>query len=98
MREGAKAMVAVMTSLAATPQTRKLGGHVLSGNGRPYLTLTPRRRSASTISSRDPPAKAERAPIPIDPLRSHNLSLLTFQESLESKVNCLRQLLLWYEL
>jgi hypothetical protein len=96
------AMVAATTSLApAAPSlTRKVGGHVLSGNGHFCLTLAQRRRSASTIFSRDPPAKVEHALIPVDPLQSHNLSLIVFQQSpqaLKPNVDCPRKLLLRHE-
>jgi hypothetical protein len=103
MPGGAMAMVAATTSLAAPTLiwTRKVGGHVLlSGNGRPCLTLAQRRRSESTIFSGDPPAKVERAPMPVDPPRSHSPSLIAFQKSpraLEPKVDCPRQLLLRHE-
>jgi hypothetical protein len=54
----------------------------------------------STIFSRDPPAKVEHALIPVDPLQSHNLSLIVFQQSpqaLKPNVDCPRKLLLRHE-
>jgi hypothetical protein len=99
MRKAAMPMVeATMSLVAPTPsRTRKVRCPVpLSGNGRPCLALAQRRRSASTIFSRDLPAKVEHSPNPVGTLQSHIPLLTTIGGSLQSlmpKIDCLRQLL-----
>ena len=70
MRTAAMATVAAaMNLVAATPSlTGKRDEYVLSGNSNHCLTPVQRRRSVSTISSRDPPAMVERAVMLVDPL------------------------------
>ncbi len=100
MHEPAMATVAATMSLAAPTlsRVRKIRGRVpLSGNGRPCLARARRRRSASTIFSRDLPAKVEYSPNPIGPLQSHIPLAATIQGLLQPpapRSDCLRRCLL----